>query len=297
MRVRIDRALELRVGRVAFAVGPAEIAPRDALVDLLEGCFADVVDVHQARARLDVKRVGIAQTVRPDGPVDAGCLVQERVVRRDRAVGVDAEDLAERVRQRLRVAERLVVADGDVELSVGAELERGGGVDGVHRVGQVEHVHLAAGHGDVAVQRESADAIVGRRGRRSADGVRDVDELVGREVRIKSEAEEAAFDLVDGRDGQGRRRQEGAVLDDPDVAALFEDEDPAVGRPPAPFERVRSRRSFVKPVGSTTPVAVSLSRMVAATVEDCPASRAGRVAQRQIEVSFPSTACRRGSRR
>src|SRR5262249_58515572 len=76
---------------------------------------------------------------------------------------------------------------------------------------------------------EPADAVGGRVGRRPAHGVVDVDEMVRGEVRINGDAEQAALDLIDGRDGQGGRGQQRAVLDDADVAALFEDEDAAVG--------------------------------------------------------------------
>jgi hypothetical protein len=51
---------------------------------------------------------------------------------------------------------------------------------------QVDQDHLAAGHGDIAVRGETADAIVNRR---RARGVIEIDELVRREVRIESDPE------------------------------------------------------------------------------------------------------------
>ena len=116
------------------------------------------------------------------------------------------------------------------------------------QVVEVEDDDLAAGHGDVAVGGEAADAIVngGRRRR-----VVDVDELVGREVRIEGDAEQAA--LADGVDGEckKRRRQQRAVLDDAQPAALLGDEEAAVGRE---LHRGRTRQAarderFGEPVG------------------------------------------------
>ena len=50
--------------------------------------------------------------------------VEERVVGGDRAVGIDPEDLAEQVVQGLGVGAVGVLADADVELAVGSEVDR-----------------------------------------------------------------------------------------------------------------------------------------------------------------------------
>src|SRR5262249_50623276 len=60
-------------------------------------------------------------------------------------------------------------------------------------------------------------------------GVHDVDEVVGGEVRIDGDPDQAALLLGDGRDREGRGAEQRAVLDDADVAALLEDEEAAVG--------------------------------------------------------------------
>ena len=87
------------------------------------------------------------------------------------AVAVEAEHLAEQVRQRLRVGAVGVLADRRVELPVGAEGERAAVVvRGAAEVVEIEDHDLAAGLGDVAVRGEAADAIVNsRRGRRVID--------------------------------------------------------------------------------------------------------------------------------
>ena len=121
-----------------------------------------------------------------------------------------------------------VLADGGVELAVWPERERAAIViGGATQVVEVEQNLLASGRGNVAIGGEPADAIVNGRGRRR---VVDVDELIGRELRIEGDAEQAA--LADGADGdrQERRRQQDAVLDDAKAAALLRHEQTPVGR-------------------------------------------------------------------
>ena len=141
--------------------------------------------------RLERERERVAQPERPDRPVLAGRGCEERVVGRDRAVGVDAQDLAEQVRQRLRVAPFAFSPTRDVQLAVGPEVQRAAVVVGrTAEVVQIEEDRLAARHRDVAVRRESADAVVdgGCSGR-----VVDVDVVIGREVGIEGESEQAAL--------------------------------------------------------------------------------------------------------
>ena len=178
------------VGR-SFRVGPAVVGAGDAVVDLLPGVLADVVDEHPAGAGLEGEGERVAQAERPDRAVRACCGVEERIDGGDRAVGVDAEDLAETVVECLRVRPVRVLADGDEELAVGAEVERAAVVvRGAREVLELEDHDLAAGSGHVAHRGEPADAVVnrGRRGR-----VVDVHEVVDGEVRVERNAEQAAL--------------------------------------------------------------------------------------------------------
>ena len=84
-----------------------------------------------------------------------------------------------------------VLADGGVELAVWSECERtaiviGGATQSV----EVEQNLFAAGRGNVAVGGKPADSIVNGRG---GGRVVDVDELIGGELRIEGDAEQAAF--------------------------------------------------------------------------------------------------------
>jgi hypothetical protein len=116
-----------------------------------------------------------------------------------------------------------VIADGDVELAVEAEVQGTAiVVGGEGEIVQLEKNRLAAGFGDVPVGREAADPVVPRV---AHDRVIDVHVLIGREVRIERDAEQAP--LTRGVHGKGdeRGRQQSAVLDDPERAALLADED------------------------------------------------------------------------
>lgn len=90
--IAIERTLEPVVGRVALIGRPAIVGSARAIIDFLECAFAHVIDEQATRARLEGGGEGIAQTHRPDGFVDAAGAVVERIVRRDGAVGIEAED-------------------------------------------------------------------------------------------------------------------------------------------------------------------------------------------------------------
>src|SRR5687768_14781180 len=164
----------------------------------------------------------IAQAEGPDGAVVAGGGVVKRIIRGDGAVPVDPQHLAEAVGERLRVRGDGVLADGDVELPVFAEVNRAAVVVRRGEGLEIHQYDLAAGQGDVAVRGEAADAVVdGARGGR----VVDVDVLIAEKVGIEGDAEEAA--LAGGVDGDGdeRRGQQRVVLHDAQGATLLADED------------------------------------------------------------------------
>ena len=71
--------------------------------------------------------------------------------------------LPSRLLDALRVGAVRVLADGDVELAVGAEVDRAAVVVGrAAEVVELEQFRLAAGHRHVAVGGEAADAVVDR---------------------------------------------------------------------------------------------------------------------------------------
>src|SRR5690242_17355050 len=95
MTIGVDRTTETRVGSGAFRKWPPVVAAGDTVVDLLEGCFADIVDEHAAGSVLEREGERIAKAQCPNrlvGPNRA--VVDERVVRRDRPVCVQAQDLS-----------------------------------------------------------------------------------------------------------------------------------------------------------------------------------------------------------
>ncbi len=178
---------------------------------------ADVVDEDPPAAGLHGKRERVAQADGPDGPVHAGGRVEERIVRRDCAVRVDPQHLAQQVVQRLRIGGHGVLADGDVQLAIRAEVQRPAVVVRGGEVVEVQELHLAPRNDDIAVGREAADAVVDRR---RAGRVVDIHELIGCEVGIEGQTQQAAL-----AGGVHAQREEGsglqvAVLDDPHAARL-----------------------------------------------------------------------------
>ena len=173
-------------------------------------------------------RVGVAHICFRFAAGQMSSELEERVVGRDGAVTVDAQHLAEQVAQGLCVTAVGVVADGDVELAVGPEVDGAAVmVRGRAEVVQFQDDRLASRHRHVAIRGESADAVVDRRRGR---GVIDVHILIAGEVRIEGHAQQAA--LTGGVDGEGDEvlREQGAVLDHPQPSALLADEQPPVGR-------------------------------------------------------------------
>ena len=211
---------------------PAVVPAADDLVDLLRPA-AHVVRPDPTRARLHRERERVAAPQRPDRPVLAGRPVHERVVGRDRAVRVEAEDLAEeRVEPLGRCLGRLL-AERDVQLAVGPEVDRPALVTGRDLAAQLrlvvafEEDLLGARLGDVARRGEPADDVVRvRPGRDVAE--EDVRRL--REVRGDRHADQAALPRRIDRQSHERLRQRPAVLDDAERPRLLTDEDTAVGR-------------------------------------------------------------------
>ena len=168
MIVRVDRAREARARTTdrTFRGRPAVIRAGNAVVDLFPSVLADVVDEHAAAGRMERERERIAKPSRPDRPVVAGCACVKRIVRRNRSVRIDAEDLSEKIRHRLRIGADGVLPCRNVELSVRTEVQRASVVVGRAQVLEVEQ-HGLTGLRDVGIgdtRRETADAVVDRRG-------------------------------------------------------------------------------------------------------------------------------------
>ena len=207
---------------------------RVAACDLFELLLADIGTEQTAGRPVKGKAPWIAESKRPD--LGRSAAAHKRVIRRNciwqRAAGViniNAQHFAEQVAERLRVAAVGVFADADVQLAVGAEVQRTAVmIGGARQRIQVEQIDLAARHGHVAVGGEATDAVVRHRCR---GRVIDVDEMIGRKGGVERNADQAA--LAGGIDGQAdeRRRQKMAgIVDHAQAAALLGHEDPSVGR-------------------------------------------------------------------
>ena len=225
--VGVERAEETRVGRRSLCQWPPIVGACGSRIDLFPGVLADIVDEHRPRQRLKRERERIAQPERPDGAVRSDGRVHERIVRGDGSIRVDPQHLPESVRQGLGVGRHRVLADRDVQLAVGAEVNGAAIVIGGAERFQVEQNNLAAGDRDIPIGGEPADAVVDvRRG----GGVVDVHESIDRESRIERDAEQTPLACGADRQRHERRRQQRSVLDDAQRSALLADEQPAIGR-------------------------------------------------------------------
>ena len=133
----------------------------------------------------------IAETECPDRTIVPARGIVEGIIRRDRAVGIDAQDFSEQVGKSLRVCAVGVLADADVELSVRSEMETASIViGGAAKVVEIQDNYFTAGCGEIAGYGKSADPIVDRGG---GNGVIKVEVMVGSEVRIECDSEQAAL--------------------------------------------------------------------------------------------------------
>ena len=120
---RIDKAG--RVTRIlwTFCFEPTEVPSPLQDVEFFVAVSTHIADEDLARPRVLLHLPWVAKTERIDRPVDAGELVEERVVTRNRAVGVEADDRTREVRPVLAITAEEVIADRDIELSVGTVLD------------------------------------------------------------------------------------------------------------------------------------------------------------------------------
>lgn len=243
--VGVERVGVGGVAGVSLGAGPAVVLAGLDAVHLFPKGLADVVGVEQAGGGVRCAGVGVSQAVGVDLAALAG-LVDEGVVGGDRAVGIEAQDLAAKAVEVLGVAgdaaglgvERLVaVAGAEVDLAVEAELQQAADVVAGVAGDVVQQDRLAGGQGVVVIvgiDPEPAQAVdrgvggsVGVGG--VAGGVVEVEEAVGGEAWVEDDGVEAAIAVgVDG-EGQERRGMQRAVGVKADVARLLGDEYVAAG--------------------------------------------------------------------
>ncbi len=227
MRVRVERTAVRRVTGVSLGVGPAVVGAGDGVVDLLPEVRADVVDERPTGCGLHRERKRIAKAQEPDRFVDSGCGRVERVVGGDGSVGIDPQHLALQRRHVLGVRAVLVVADRDVELAVGTEVDGTAVVliETRQRVDVEQHGFRRRRCG-VADDGKAAHAVVcdGRGGR-----VIEVDVPVGRERRVERDAVETALPVAVDRKCDHRRREQHSGVDFAKLTALQCDEDAIPG--------------------------------------------------------------------
>src|SRR6266487_6677717 len=100
--IKVDRASESWIAGRAFGYRPAVVRTSDAVVDLLVGRFADIVDKQASCAWLKSEGKRVAEAKRPDRAIASRGSIVERVVGRDGTVGIDAQHLPEQVGKSLR---------------------------------------------------------------------------------------------------------------------------------------------------------------------------------------------------
>ena len=134
--------------------------------------LAYIIDEETARAGLERKGKGIAKSDSPDCPVLTGGRSRDSrkvgwIVARNGPVRVDAQHLAEPVRQRLRIQWVIILADGNVEVAVRSKVDRAAVMNGgATQIIQVNNNHFTPCFRDVGVgdaRGKTADAIMGRR--------------------------------------------------------------------------------------------------------------------------------------
>src|SRR2546425_896909 len=212
---------------IAEARRPLVVSSPDYQVDLIPAAARrsrvarwPVVRDHQGAVRREGEAERIAQAHRPDGVARA-----ERVVTRNRAISVIAQDLAAEARRVLRLGRDVVLSNGDVELAVGAERDPPALVAAVRSGRQVldDGRRVDARPGTVQPANDALPSeVIGA-------AVEGIDEVVFVEGRAQSQAEEAALSV-------GRRRDacEGAprrAVERPDRARAFGVKEPLIGGP------------------------------------------------------------------
>src|SRR5438309_2201892 len=187
---------------IAKAGRPLVISAADHPINLIPAAAGrsrvagwPVVRDHQRAIRREGEAERIAQADRPDGVSRA-----KWVVARNRAVGVVAQNLAADARRLLGLGRHVVLAQGDEELTVGAERDPAALVAAVGSGWQIlddgRHVDARS----ITVE-PAHDALAGEVVGAAVEGI---DEVVFRERRTYRQAKQAALSLGRCRDGRER---------------------------------------------------------------------------------------------
>ncbi len=245
------RAVLIRVvrrrgrGRACLVRAPSEVPSGDEKVHLVVALGPVLRDKGAARDRMEGEAEHVPVAVREDVRVRVR-LPGERVAGRGRAVPVHPEDLPVQAEEVLRLRRVAVLSDDGVERLVRGEPDHAAVVDRTRPdVVQQDLKRIP----DVAVRVDAHDPVV--HGPVIVERVVCVHPRLGREIGIEREAEQPLLAVRrDVRKGVERRRQERAVLCDPDPAAEpLEEEDPAVGREPEGCREVQARKDGLKGPG------------------------------------------------
>ena len=189
-------------GRVAwilwtFSFEPSEVPSPLQHVEFFVAVGANIADEDLAGPWVLFHLPRIAKTERIDRPVDTAEFVKERIVTRNRAVGVEADDRTCEVCTVLAVAAEEVISNRDVEPSIWTVFDGATVVEVDIGVGEILKEHDLIRR-SVAVYRETretspANTIVGAV---RIEHVHDVDEAVLREVVVERNVEQAAITKV-----------------------------------------------------------------------------------------------------
>src|SRR5438874_7005015 len=205
---------------------PAEVlAAVSGHIDLFASA-TDIVEEEMAGARLHREAKNVAAAAGPDGAILSFELAVERIVGRNRSVGIDAEDFAEKRIEFLRWGIGGLVADGDVELAIETKMECAALVAVLD--GARHFLLVVAFEQDffAAIGSEAADHVMRMGNRRD---VSDVQKAIAREVGIAGDADQASFPRGVHFDLEARGIEQFVILDDPQGAGLLADEKPAIG--------------------------------------------------------------------
>ena len=222
-------ALGGAVGAAVAHLGPAVVAAGLDAVEFVAALGAVLVHPELRAARAQRRALGVAVAVGPD--LRAG-LAHPGVARRDAAVAVEADDLAQGAVEVLRRVELLALAERDVHGLVGPEHDARAEVAGAGglRCLPVDDRDVGERIADEAAARDRGAREV-LLGAAALLGVGPVDPRLARVVRVDGDIEQTA--LVAERDRRHSESREGALargIEQQQRAGLLGDEHPAVGQ-------------------------------------------------------------------